>query len=124
VVQRFGCAPVLFKETKNVKENMQWISVKERLPVEYIGLYLLVTNGIEVWIGDYDPRPKPKERWGVVYNGAPPFDSTEITHWMPMPPAPGSEPNSEPVDIGPASNGTIITEGLSKDNSRAVTETE
>jgi hypothetical protein len=76
---------------------MGWISVKERSPVKYVGLYLLVTNGIEVWIGDYVPTHKPKERWGVVYNGAPPFDSTEITHWMPLPSPPGSEPDHGPL---------------------------
>lgn len=71
---------------------MEWISIKEKLPLNGDS-YLLVTNGRDVWLGDFDPRPhvRQNEKWGVVYNGAPPFDSTEITHWMPLPPLPTKE---------------------------------
>ena len=63
------------------------MTIHERVP--YPGIDVLVTDGKEVWIGDYSPlRNKRDGYWAVVYDGAPPFDSTEITHWMHFPEPP------------------------------------
>lgn len=53
------------------------------------GEQVLVTDGKEVWIGDYNSSYRnPKERWALVYDGAPPFNSTEIIAWTYMPHVP------------------------------------
>jgi len=50
---------------------------------------VLVTNGKEVWIGDFSSkRDKRYGQWAVIYNGAPPFDSTEIIAWTYLPSIP------------------------------------
>ena len=61
-----------------------WIEVKR--PPSHGG-DVLVTNGADVWIGDYDYRRREIDggKWAVVWNGAPPFDSTDITHWQELP---------------------------------------
>lgn len=49
---------------------------------------VMVTDGKEVWMGDYLSKRKPNDRWSLVYNGAPPFDSTEIIAWQYKPSVP------------------------------------
>jgi hypothetical protein len=50
---------------------------------------VLVTDGKKVWIGDYNSRRREQDgKWALVYNGAPPFDSTEVIAWQFMPSVP------------------------------------
>lgn len=50
---------------------------------------VLVTNGIDVWIGDYNSKRRERDgKWALVWNGAPPFDSREIIAWQFMPSVP------------------------------------
>jgi hypothetical protein len=91
------------RETKNVKDNMQWISVKERLPEKpgkkaYEHVYCLV----------YAPREGSVVRpWNCEHlcwddeSGDDVCNLNEqITHWMPLPDDPGTEHTSEPVSGG------------------------
>lgn len=61
---------------------MKWINTKDSTQKPPIGLYVIVTNEIDVWLGEWNGK-----EWGVVYNGAPPFDSSDIVKWM-LPPHP------------------------------------
>lgn len=63
---------------------MEWISVKERLPKEYIRV-LFSTNAGKVDIGQY-----VHERWffGGIYQVRSP-----VTHWMPLPDPPKEADN-------------------------------
>lgn len=51
---------------------------------------VLVTDGKQTWIGDYNSKRLEQDggKWAVVYDGAPPFDSTEIIAWTYMPSVP------------------------------------
>lgn len=50
---------------------------------------VLVTDGKSVWVGDYNSKRDVRHgKWAVMYNGAPPFDSTEIIAWRFMPSIP------------------------------------
>jgi hypothetical protein len=51
---------------------------------------VLVTDGKKVWIGDYNSKRRERDggKWALVYNGAPPFDSTKIIAWQFMPDVP------------------------------------
>lgn len=57
---------------------MRWIDAKSKKPAR--DKYVLVTNGTDVWLGDWSGKS-----WGVVYNGAPPFEATDIKKWMLLP---------------------------------------
>lgn len=57
----------------------EWISVKDRLPSEW-DEYLV--GGIDYGVGMASYYP-PRNEWNAEY-----FDEKQITHWMPLPPAP------------------------------------
>lgn len=58
-----------------------WVRCKTSLPDD--GEDVLVTDGREVWIGDYNSKRSARDgKWGLVYNGSTPFDSTGIIAWM------------------------------------------
>lgn len=66
---------------KRVKELEGWKYCNiNQFPPD--GLDVLVSDGKEVWIGDYNRKRSDRDgKWAVVYNGAPPFSSTEIIMW-------------------------------------------
>lgn len=44
---------------------------------------VLVTNGIDVWIGNYDElREQDGGKWIVFYKGDPPPENTKIVAWI------------------------------------------
>lgn len=50
---------------------------------------VLVTNGREVWMGEYNSKRRELAgKWALVYNGAPPFEGTEVIAWQFMPSVP------------------------------------
>ncbi len=75
---------------------MEWISVKDKLPEEKEGLYL-VTDGKLVdkceWVSSYlSPNDKPADKcaWfnSSSYMWILPFFMKKVTHWMPFPKPP------------------------------------
>lgn len=73
--------------TADIEQFDGWIRCATSLPKDDENV--LVTDGKDVWIGDYNSKRNPRDgKWAVVYNGAPPFDSTEIIAWMFFPSVP------------------------------------
>jgi hypothetical protein len=73
--------------TADIEQFDGWIRCTTSLPKDDENV--LVTDGKEVWIGDYNSKRNPRDgKWAVVYNGAPPFDSTEIIAWTYFPSVP------------------------------------
>lgn len=63
---------------------MEWINQKKSKPSHSNNV--LVTDQINVWIGDYSHnRERRQGGWAVVYDGAPSVNSEDITHWMELP---------------------------------------
>lgn len=63
---------------------MEWINQKKQKPSHSNNV--LVTDQINVWIGDYShSRQRGQGGWAVVYDGAPAVNSEDITHWMELP---------------------------------------
>lgn len=66
------------KEVERLKE-WKYCNINQFPPDN---LDVLVSDGKEVWIGDYNRNRSERDgKWAIVYNGAPPFDSTEIIMW-------------------------------------------
>lgn len=63
---------------------MEWINCRERNPNHTNNV--LVTDKINVWIGDYSYR-RTGSGWAVVYDGTIHVESENITHWMELPDA-------------------------------------
>lgn len=71
----------LQKSCSDIDEFWGWIRDSTSKPKK--DERVLVTNGKNVWIGEHDGK-----EWSVVFDGAPPFDSTQIIAWMFMPSIP------------------------------------
>ena len=85
----------LQNSTADIEEFDGWIRVGTSLPKDNENV--LVTDGNEVWVGDYNSkRDQRYGKWAVVYNGSSPFDSTEIIAWMFMPSIPAELTNLNP----------------------------
>lgn len=85
----------LQKSTDDIEKFDGWIRCTTSLPKDDESV--LVTDGREVWIGDYNSKRHPRDgKWAVVYNGASPFDSTEIIAWTFFPSVP-PELNPKPT---------------------------
>ena len=102
-IQNF--APTNRKLTDHLIANgvtvQEWISVKDRLPEEY-GWYLVVTNG-EVLAAKRDPFLF-RDIWNCDGTGGfAIIKDDEVTHWMPMPPAPklGNKPDHQLAECSP-----------------------
>jgi hypothetical protein len=77
----------LQKSCADIEDLCGWIRCTTSLPKDDENV--LVTDGKSVWIGDYNSKRNPRDgKWAVVYNGAPPFESTEIIAWTFMPSIP------------------------------------
>jgi hypothetical protein len=72
----------LQKSIADIETFDGWIKCTTSVPPDDEDV--LVTDGKEVWIGDYNSKRRERDggKWAVVYNGAPPFDSTNIIAWM------------------------------------------
>lgn len=85
----------LQNSTADIERFDGWIRCTTSLPKDDENV--LVTDGKEVWIGDYNSKRNPRYgKWAIVYNGAPPFDSTEIIAWTFFPSVP-PELNQQPT---------------------------
>lgn len=74
----------LQKTCNDIKMFDGWIRTKTSLPTDNYDV--LVTDGKDVWVGDYNSKRSERDgKWAVLYNGAPPFDSTDIIAWTFMP---------------------------------------
>jgi hypothetical protein len=60
-----------------------WVRCTTGFPPD--GENVLVTDGKAVWMGDYDSKSRSKDKWGVVFDGAPPFGSESIIAWQFLP---------------------------------------
>jgi uncharacterized protein YukE len=77
----------LQNSTADIEMFDGWIKVSTSTPKDDENV--LVTDGKDVWIGDYNSKRHPRDgKWAVVYNGAPPFDSTKIIAWTFFPSVP------------------------------------
>lgn len=66
---------------------MEWISVKNKLPLDEN--YVLITDSREVWVGTYENSGfRGRKQWGQAYVGSSMVDDTKITHWMKLPKPP------------------------------------
>lgn len=74
----------------DVDEFDGWIRVQSSKPE--IDEMVLVTDGKDVWMGTLNLMNRPFgsiiHEWSVVYDGNPPFRSTQIIAWMPKPSIP------------------------------------
>ena len=83
---RSACAP-------SPLATQDWIPVTERLPER--GVYVLVFNGNWRGMGQHIPEEEmPEERWQDEHSEFIELMGEKITHWMPLPPAPGQAPST------------------------------
>lgn len=83
----------LAKTIKDIQDFDGWIRVATSLPTNRD--MVLVTNGKDVWMGDYSPKANV---WFVVYDGAPTVNVNEIIAWMYMPSIPPELLNNQSND--------------------------
>lgn len=90
-----------------------WIRCKTDLPKK--GEEVLVTNGKDVWMGSICHTERrgamPFKEWSLVYDGSPPFSSTEVIAWMfkPYVPPELTDHNSPAIPIKPVQQKTSIS---------------
>ena len=65
-----------------METEMKWISVKDRLP-EVSREYIVWTVGAEEPMVGLAGFESDTNKWDILFHGI------EVTHWMPLPPAPG-----------------------------------
>lgn len=94
----------LQKVCNDIETYDGWIRVSSGPPPD--GEDVLVTDGKAVWIGDYSSKRKPSDPWSIVYNGAPPFDSTDIIAWCFKPHVPETLRSNNSAIEKEAPNGT------------------
>jgi hypothetical protein len=73
------------KNYERMKAEIEWINQKERKPV--CGTHVLVTDQKDLWIGECTMRAGIIQ-WALVFDGAPPFLSEDVTHWAYYPKLP------------------------------------
>lgn len=87
----------LQKSCADIDQFDGWIRCISSLPKK--GEPVLVTDGKSVWMGEICHTERrgamPFKEWSLVYDGAPPFKSTEVIAWMFMPYVPKELLNSE-----------------------------
>ena len=79
--------PVDYKlsPTEPLANCQQWISVTERLPVDWCPVLVMVSEVEKPLLGSYRENVWFHERWNTTFvNGA-------VTHWMPLPEPPKGE---------------------------------
>lgn len=79
------------EETMELREKQQWISVTERLP-ETEDFVLAVVNGKpteNVTLVDSIEIASFMRDEGWLLDMYPEWENPKVTHWMPLPPAPG-----------------------------------
>ena len=63
----------------------EWISVKDRLPVDWCPVLVMVREIEKPLLGSYRENVWFHERWNTT------FINGEVTHWMPLPQPPKGE---------------------------------
>ena len=66
----------------------EWIKVRDRLPQQLLGKFLLFTDGTEVFFGRYFYGNSHKDEclWKAEIGWV--DKDSDITHWMPLPEPP------------------------------------